>query len=135
MLNLHNCHRYAEQNPFVTRNSPFQMQSGLKVWLEVVGDSLIGPQMFRSYLTSITSLEFLKHHLSGLLHVFPGPQGSEIIFQYDRFPALSSNAVRDFQTEQCLRWNNRSRPIPWTFGSLDLLEERSIDRQPLQVKI
>lgn len=120
ILNLHNWHHYAQENPFVTRNSSFQTRFSLNVWLGLVGDRLIGPHVFQGHLTSDKYLEFLEHHLPGLLDVIPAPQRAEIIFQQDGAPAHSSNVVRDFLTEQYPRWIGRTGPIPWPPRSPDL---------------
>ena len=90
MLNLHNWHHYAQQNPFVTRNSSFQTRFNLNV---VIGDQLIGPHVFQSPLTNATYLDFLEHHLPELLDVIPVPKRAEIIYQHDGPPAHSSNTV------------------------------------------
>lgn len=120
MLNLHNWHHYAQQNPFVTRNSSFQTRFSLNVWLGVVGDQLIGPHVFQGPLTSATYLDFLEHHLPGLLDIIPVPKRAEIIYQHDGAPAHSSNTVRDFLNLQYPRWIGRVGPISWPPRSPDL---------------
>jgi hypothetical protein len=101
-LNLHNWYHYAKKNPKrnQTRNAFFQEQFRLNVCCGVVGDCLIGPNVFQGTLTSKKLLEFLEHNLPEYLDVIPAPQKMENIFQHDGAPAYSSNAVRDFLTEK-----------------------------------
>ena len=73
MLNLHNWHHYTQQNPFVAQNASLEMQFSLNVWLGVVDDQLIDPHMFQCSLRS-EYLDFLEHHLPGLLDVIPTPK-------------------------------------------------------------
>ncbi len=67
--------------------------------------------MFQGTLTSKKYLVFLEHNLPEYLNVIPASQRAENIFQHDGAPAHSSNAVRDFLTEQYPRWIGRTGPI------------------------
>jgi hypothetical protein len=47
IMNFHNDHFWADENPHVIRESHFQQQFSLNVWIGIIGDYLIGPFFYQ----------------------------------------------------------------------------------------
>ncbi|XP_066253696.1 uncharacterized protein, partial [Euwallacea similis] len=71
IINFHNNHIWADENPHSIVDERFQHQFSLNVWAGIVGDYLIGPYFLPHHLNGETYLYFLQNTLSVLLEEVP----------------------------------------------------------------
>lgn len=96
MLNLHNTHKWAAENPKTTREKHFQHKFKINVWAGIIGDTLIGPVMMPDRLGGEEYLQFLQETLPPLLESVPLNTRSKIWFMHDGAPPHFTLAVRQF---------------------------------------
>lgn len=121
IVNFHNNHVWAEENPHAIFESRFQNKFSINVWAGILGDRLIGPYIMPQRLDGPAYLDFLQNTLPLLLEDVPYQQRLTNFFMHDGAPPHFSRLVRDHlnQTHPD-RWIGRGGPISWPPRSPDL---------------
>jgi hypothetical protein len=121
ILNVHNAHTWADENPRQTRNMRHQHQFLINVWAGIVGDHLFGPNVSKARLTGNDYPQFLREELPVMLEDVPLTVRQKMWFQHDGAPAHYSLRVRRFFTDSYpQRWIGRGGPVAWPPRSPDL---------------
>jgi len=120
VLNRHNCHYYATENPRWNQTVDNQRVWSLNVWGGVIANYVIGPYFFNGYLRGDQYLLFLQNELPVLLENVTLDLRNSLIFQHDGAPAHSSLAVTNHLNNTYRRWIGRHAPIRWPARSPDL---------------
>lgn len=121
IMNFHNNHVWADENPHAIVETRFQVQFSLNVWGGIVGDHLIGPFFLPGRLTGESYLHFLRHELPLLLEDLPLLLRNQMWYMHDGAPAHFSILVRNYLNEVYPnRWIGRGGPQPWPPRSPDL---------------
>ncbi|GFV28514.1 uncharacterized protein TNCV_3984651 [Trichonephila clavipes] len=81
VLNTHNAHMWALNNPHSTRPRAMQQRFTVNVWAGIVGDSLFGPYILPPRLDSHKYLVFLQEVLPELLTDVPASIRRRMWFQ------------------------------------------------------
>ena len=95
VINAHNSHVWADENPHATVESNFQQRFSVNEWCAVLDDQLIGPFILEGRLTREAYLRFLQEELPRLLEDVPLNKQGRMYFQHDGAPH-SSHEVRNF---------------------------------------
>lgn len=121
IVNFHNTHVWAYENPHAILQARNQHRFSINVWAGIVGDHLIGPIILPNRLTGAAYLTFLQDELPGLLEDVPLETRQRMVFLHDGAPPHFLLAVRQYLNEQFgERWIGRGGPIPWPPRSPDL---------------
>lgn len=121
LVNRHNMHYYATENPRWMREIDRQSRWSLNVWAGIINNKLIGPYFFEGILTGQMYLEFLATELPVLLEDVDLETRRNMWFQQDGAPAHFHRAVRDFLHDRFgNHWIGRGGPIAWPARSPDL---------------
>lgn len=121
IMNFHNNHIWAEDNPYEILESRHQHTFSVNVWAGIIGDHLIGPFFLPRRLTGETYHNFLQNELPILLEDVPVQLRRQMYFMHDGAPPHFSLLAR-----QCLdasyprRWIGRRGPQHWPARSPDL---------------
>lgn len=115
VVNSHNLHQWALENPRASRENSFQRRFQVNVWAGVIGNQLVGPHIFPDTLNGENYLDFLQHTLPTLLDGLNLGRNDrdKIIFQQDGAPPHFSNVVRQWLTENYPTWIGRAGPVAW----------------------
>ena len=121
IVNFHNTHVWAYENPHATVESRHQQRFSLNVWAGLVGDHLIGPYVLPNRLNGQAYLTFLRDDLPDLLDDIPLLTRQRMWLMHDGAPAHFLLEVRRHLNEQFGdRWIGRGGPHPWPPRSPDL---------------
>lgn len=121
IINFHNEHVWAEENPHGYVETHFQEQFSLNVWGGNIGDDLIGPCFLPGRLTGQSYRHFLENNLPLLLEDIPLMLRREMWFMHDGAPAHFSVLAREYLDENYEnRWIGRGGPQSWPARSPDL---------------
>jgi len=121
VVNKHNMHYYATENPHWVRHINFQNQWKLNVWGGIINNHIIGPHFFDGSLNGPTYLNFLQEELPLLLEDVDLLTRQQMFFQHDGAPAHYHNIVRTFLNGwRGQNWIGRGGPINWPPRSPDL---------------
>lgn len=121
IMNFHNNHVWAEDNPNAIMQSGFQDRFSVNVWVGIVGDYLIGPYFLPLRLDGNSYRHFLEHQLPLLLEEVPLGLRHQIWFMHDGAPAHFSRLARDFlDTTYPQRWIGRGGAQHWPPRSPEL---------------
>lgn len=121
VVNAHNSHVWAHENPRATRTRAAQRRFSINVWAGIVGDCLIGPYLLPSRLDGRSYGIFLEYVLPDLLHDVPASLRDRIWFQHDGAPSHFSHYAREYLNRDFpARWIGRGGPIAWPPRSPDL---------------
>ncbi|GFY16742.1 transposable element Tcb1 transposase [Trichonephila clavipes] len=121
MMNFHNLHTWADENPHAIRPHGAQRKCSRNVWAGIVGDCLFGPYILPERLNGSVYLTFLQEVLPEMLNDVPMPIRQRIRFQHDGAPAHFSIDVRaHLQATFPGGWIGRGGPIAWPARSSDL---------------
>jgi hypothetical protein len=71
MMNIHNKHQWAEQNPQSAIRSRHQQQFSINVWAGIVHDCVVGQQVLSNRLIGSHYRDFLLHDLPKLIENIP----------------------------------------------------------------
>jgi hypothetical protein len=71
IINIHNKHKWAEENPHGVIHSRHQQQFSINMWAGIVGDCLVGPHVLRRQLTGKHYRDFILHDLPKLPKALP----------------------------------------------------------------
>lgn len=120
IINLHNNHIWAHENPHELVEGKHQYSFKLNVWGGIVGDFILGPVFLPPTLNGENYLEFLVEELPGLLQNVPLADRYRLWFMHDGCPAHYRLIVREhLNTEFPQRWIGRAGPVPWAARSPD----------------
>lgn len=120
VVNFHNVHVWAVENPHDIRQYRHQVQFSLNVWAGIVGDEIIGPYFFPRILNGDTYLDFLENNLRDLLDPVPLIFRQRLWFMHDGAPPHFRLTVRNhLNLAFPNRWIGRGGPIPWPPRSPD----------------
>lgn len=122
IINLHNWHVWADENPHATIVSHHQHQfQQINVWAGIVGNFLIGPFVLPARLNGQLYLEFLQNDFHYLVEHLPLETRRNMYYMHDGAPPHFSVAVREhLNTVYPNRWIGRGGPIAWPPRSPDL---------------
>lgn len=121
VINLHNLHIYAEENPNAIRQTRHQVQFGINLWAGVIGRSLIGPVELPPRLNGQRYLQFLEQQLPTLLEDLPLQTRMDMWFMHDGAPPHFSLLVREHLNRVYPgHWIGRAGPRSWPPRSPDL---------------
>lgn len=121
VINFHNNHVWADENPHAVVQSRHQHRFSLNVWLGVLGDRLIGPAFLPNRLNGELYLGFLNDTLPPLLENVPLNDRVRLWFMHDGAPPHFSINVREYLNQNYNdRWIGRGGPTAWPPRSPDL---------------
>ena len=121
VINSHNMHQWAEENPGARIICGYQHQFSINIWCGIVGKYLIGPHVLPPRLNGDVYCKFLEGELPGLLQDVPLATQATLWFMHDGAPAHYSRNVRDYLNDAYRhQWMGRRGPIPWPARSPDL---------------
>lgn len=122
IINSHNLHVWAEENPHSTIIARYQHQfPAINVWAGIIGNSLIGPFVLPARLNGPLYLEFLQNNLQELLENVPIETRQNMWFMHDGAPPHFSVAVREHLNNVFPNhWIGRAGPVAWPPRSPDL---------------
>lgn len=121
VVNRHNSHYYADENPHIMRIGNHQQRWSLNVWGGILGEHLLGPYFFDGNLNGNNYLRFLRDDLFELLENVPLAARRQMVFQHDGAPAHNSRAIREYLDEKFPdSWIGRGGPARWPPRSPDL---------------
>jgi hypothetical protein len=117
IINIHNQHQWAEENPHGIIHSRHQQQFSIDARTVIVGDCLVGPHVLPRRLTG----NRFRDDLPNLLEDVPLAVRARIWYMHDGAPAHFSRAVRAvLNNTHHDRWIGRRGPIAWPPRSPDL---------------
>lgn len=120
ILNLHNNHIWATENPNALVESNHQYQFKLNVWGAIIGDTILGPVFLPPNLNGDNYLEFLRNELPIQLENVPIATRIGMFFMHDGCPAHYSRNVREHLDQTFPeRWIGRGGPKHWAARSPD----------------
>lgn len=121
IMNFHNNHIWAEENPNAVIQNNYQQQFSVNVWIGIVGDFLIGPHFLPPRLNGQQYRHFLEFELAELLEDVPLAERAGMWFMHDGAPPHFSIAARQFlDVRYGRRWIGRAGPQSWPPRSPDL---------------
>jgi hypothetical protein len=121
LVNSHNMHQWAEDNPHATLQHGHQQRFSLNVWCGMVQSQLLGPHVFPGTLNGNIYEAFLRETLPDMLEDFPLAQRQHMVYMHDGAPPhFSIVARRQLDTAFPNRWIGRGGPFPWPPRSPDL---------------
>lgn len=121
IINFHNNHIWADENPHAILEGRHQHQFSLNVWVGIVGDHLTGPFFLPPRLTGEVYRHFLENELPLLLDDIPYQLRLQMYFMHDGAPPHFSLVAREYlNTVYPNRWIGRGGPVSWPPRSPDL---------------
>lgn len=121
IINFHNTHQWAYDNPHAIVESRHQRRFSLNVWAGIVGDHLVGPHFFDGPLNGEVYLNFLQNILPPLLENVDMQTRLNMWLLQDGAPPHFSVVVRRYLNETFRnRWIGRNGPLPWAPRSPDI---------------
>lgn len=121
IINFHNNHIWADENPHALVEAHHQEQFSLNVWIGIIGNHLIGPHFLPPRLNGNTYTHFLREELPMLLEDVPLAVRNEMWFMHDGAPAHFSLMARQHLDEAFEnRWIGRGGTQFWPARSPDL---------------
>lgn len=122
IINSHNLHVWAYENPHATITSRYQHQfPSINLWAGIVGNRLLGPFVLPQRLNGEFYLQFLQNDLPVLLEDVPLLTRQNLWFMHDGAPPHYSLAVREYLNNVYRnQWIGRGGPRPWPTRSPDL---------------
>ena len=94
VINSHNMHQWAVENPGERIVRGYQHQFFINIWCGIVGNYLIGPHVLPPRLNGHAFCEFLEGELPGLLQDVSLAIRATLWFMHDCAPAHYSHNVR-----------------------------------------
>lgn len=121
IINFHNNHIWAEDNPNAIIENHSQVQFSLNIWVGIIGDHLVGPCILPQRLTGEEYRRFLEYKLPELLEEVDLETRNRMWFMHDGAPAHFSLITRQFlDGKYPNRWIGRAGPQLWPPRSPDL---------------
>lgn len=121
VINSHNLHFWAEENPHVIIQTKNQHKFLINIWMGIIGNHLIGPYVIDGQLNGEKYLEFLQDHLNNFLEEVPLLVRNNMWFMHDGAPPHFSHIVRNHLNNRFPdQWIGRGGPCSWPPRSPDL---------------
>jgi hypothetical protein len=121
IINSHNMHIWAEENPHAMVVRAHQQRFSINIWCGILGDTLVGPHILPPRLNGQDYRHFLEYILPTLLEDVPLATRRNMWFLHDGAPAHFSLEARDqLDAAYPLRWIGRGGPVAWPPRSPDL---------------
>lgn len=121
IVNYHNLHVWAQENPHVIRAHDFQHEFHVNVWSGLIGNVLCGPHILPDRLNAPLFYDFLNNNFNNLLEEVPLNIRPQMWIQLDGAPAHYGRIVREWlDINYPQRWIGRLGPIPWPPRSPDI---------------
>lgn len=121
IINYHNTHVWAEENPHEFLESRHQDKFCVNIWAGIIGDFLIGPFVLPNRLNGQQYLNFLENDLLHLLDDVPYQLRNDMFFMHDGAPPHFALNVREHLNRMYPgRWIGRGGPVYWPPRSPDL---------------
>lgn len=121
IVNFHNNHVWAEENPHAYFESRHQNKFFVNVWAGILGNNLIGPVVIPRRLNGAAYLNFLQNVLPTLFDDVPYGIRFQHWFMHDGAPPHFSIDVRTHLNNTYQeRWIGRGGPTSWPPRSPDL---------------
>lgn len=121
VVNYHNLHVWAHENPHANRAHDFQQEFHVNIWSGLINNVVCGPHILPNRLNSLLFLNFLNDHFNVLLEEVPLNIRQEMWIQLDGAPAHYGRVVREWlNTNFPRRWIGRLGHIAWPPRSPDL---------------
>lgn len=121
IINFHNNHNWAQENPHAVTATHFQEQFSLNVWIGIIGDHLIGPFFLPGRLNGNFYCNFLQNDLPLLLENIPLQLRQQMWYMHDGAPAHFSILAREHLNRAYPnRWIGRGGPQFWPPRSPEL---------------
>lgn len=121
VVNFHNTHEWADENPRAYFEYGHQDRFSINVWVGVIAEHLIGPWVLPNRLNGALYLQFLQTVLPELLEDLDLETRAEMYFMHDGAPPhfvvdVRAHLDRTFPG----RWIGRGGPVLWPARSPDL---------------
>ena len=94
VINLHNMHQWAEENPGTRIVRGYQHQFSMNIWCDIVGKYLIGPHVLPPRLSGHVYREFFEGELPALLQDVALATRATLWFMHDGAPAHNSRNIK-----------------------------------------
>jgi Helix-turn-helix domain (DUF4817) len=121
IMNFHNDHMWAENNPHAIIEGRHQHQFSVNVWAGIIGNILVGPHFFPNRLNGDVYYNFIRDDLPELMDAVPLRTRLLMWFMHDGAPPHFAIAVRNYLNQQYPdRWIGRGGPHQWPARSPDL---------------
>ena len=121
IINSHNLHFWADENPHAIIQNKHQQRFMVNVWAGIIGNNLIGPFVFEERLNGEIYLQFLQQNLNNLLEDVPLDRRMQMWYMHDGAPPHFNRLVRQHLTNVFgPRWIGRGGPVLWPPRSPDL---------------
>src|SRR6195952_3782061 len=121
IMNFHNNHTWADENPHEIVEWHFQNQFSLNVWLGIIDDHLIEPYFLPQRLNGEIYRQFIEVDLPLLLEDVPLQLRNDMWFMHDGAPAYFCLLARDYLNRVFPdRWIGRGGPQAWPPTSPDM---------------
>lgn len=121
VVNFHNLHLWAHENPRGIRPRNFQEEFSVNIWVGIYNNSIFGPYILPERLSAVTFLEFLENNHYNMWEEVPLNERRNAWMQLDGCPAHYGRQVRAWLNavyEE--RWIGRGGPVAWPPRSPDL---------------
>lgn len=114
VVNFHNNHIWAEENPHAFFESRHQEKFSINVWAGILGNRLLGPFVLPNRLDGLNYLDFLRNNLIDLLEDVPYETRRTMWFMHDGAPPHFRIVVRSYlNAAYPNRWIGRNGPVAW----------------------
>ena len=121
IINMHNHHLWATDNPHGMVEVSHQQRSSTNVWARIIGNHLLGPVLHPQCLNGETYRTFLQNMLPPLLENVPLAVQETTWLQHDGAPAHFLINVRQHLNNIFPRcWIGCGGPVAWPARSRDL---------------
>jgi hypothetical protein len=122
VVNCHNLHYWAVENPHWLRQSSYQQNWRCNVWCGLHGNKILGPVFFDGTLTGQRYCDMiLNDTVEEFMDEQPLSTASKMWFQHDGAPPHFACVARERLNELFEdRWIGRGGPVPWPARSPDL---------------
>jgi hypothetical protein len=121
IINRHNIHYWADNNPHWNRNARHQVRWSLNVWCGMYGKRIVGPFLYRQNLNGDRYLRILENTVQDFLEDIPLQRRLTIWFQQDGAPAHKPRAIKQWLNNTFGdRWMGEHGPVRWPPRSPDL---------------
>lgn len=121
VVNTHNLHFWAQENPHLIYERGHQVHYAFNVWTGIVGTHLIGPHILPNRLNGRDFRQFLTHDFQELTENLPLNLVRDMWIQLDGAPPHWERTVREWlDANYENKWIGRDGPFLWPARSPDL---------------
>lgn len=121
IVNFHNLHVWAHENPHAIRPRSFQHEFSTNVWIGIYGNHVFGPYFLPQRVNSQNFLQFFEEEHANMWEDIPLNLRGQSWIQLDGCPAHYGRNVRNWLNNNYPgRWIGRGGPVAWPPRSPDL---------------